>query len=124
MNPIGTILLEVARPALGPYAARLHDLNGLITLVNLKRAIRVAGVEPAGLEAFVLQAGHLGAPGGASGPQQVAQRRVLVSSVHVWMRVNCGDRSGCGQRGVINIRVRDLVNLVIVTSDLCDRCIV
>lgn len=44
VNPIGSILLGIARPDFSRYAARLHDLNGLITLVNAKRAIRQAGL--------------------------------------------------------------------------------
>ncbi len=45
-NPIGTILISIARPDFGGYAAGLQDLGGLITLVNLKRSIRTSGITP------------------------------------------------------------------------------
>jgi hypothetical protein len=53
INPIGSILLDVAQPDFGRYAARLHDLNGLITLVNAKRAIRNAGISSADVAEFL-----------------------------------------------------------------------
>lgn len=40
VNPIGTVLKSIAGPDFRHYAGRLHDLNGLVTLVNLKRAMR------------------------------------------------------------------------------------
>jgi len=43
-NPLGTIIVSIAQPDLSHYAGRLHDLRGLITLVNLKRSIRRAGI--------------------------------------------------------------------------------
>ncbi len=43
-NPVGTILVSTAQPDFGRYATRLHDLRGLISLVNLKRSVRKAGI--------------------------------------------------------------------------------
>lgn len=43
-NPLGTIIVSIAQPNVSHYAGRLHDLHGLITLVNLKRSIRRAGI--------------------------------------------------------------------------------
>jgi len=40
LNPIGMVLSSISGPDFRRYAGRLHDLDGLITLVNLKRALR------------------------------------------------------------------------------------
>jgi len=44
LNPVGTILSSVARPDVTRYAARLRALQGLVTLVNARRALSRAQV--------------------------------------------------------------------------------
>ena len=40
VNPIGMFFSSISRPDFRRYAGRLHNLDGLITLVNLKRSLR------------------------------------------------------------------------------------
>lgn len=56
-NPLGTTIVSIAQPDLSHYAARLHDLRGLITLVNLKRSIRRAGIAEDQLAKYLSTAG-------------------------------------------------------------------
>ena len=44
LNPVGTILVEIASPELDRYLLILGDLTGLLRLVRLKRAIRSRGL--------------------------------------------------------------------------------
>ncbi|MDJ0864205.1 MAG: hypothetical protein QNJ82_18440 [Gammaproteobacteria bacterium] len=56
-NPVGGALVSVARPDIGRYAGNLRDLSGLITLVNLKLAIRRAGITEDRLEHYLTGVG-------------------------------------------------------------------
>ncbi len=56
-NPVGAVLVSVARPDIGRYTGNLHDLGGLITLVNLKLAIRRAGITEDRLEHYLIAEG-------------------------------------------------------------------
>jgi len=53
LNPVGAVLIAIAMPDYTRQAVRLHDLDGLLTLVNLKRAIRSAGVGERALADFL-----------------------------------------------------------------------
>jgi hypothetical protein len=39
-NPVGSILFSVSFPDFDKYIIRIHDMNGLITLINLKQMIK------------------------------------------------------------------------------------
>lgn len=58
-NPVGTILFQIAVPSGGGMMARAHDVDGLITLVNLKLAVRKAAVSADDLPAFLQQTPHV-----------------------------------------------------------------
>jgi hypothetical protein len=52
-NPVGTILHAISRPTLSRYALRIHDLNGLITLLNAKRSILIVATVSEDVGAFL-----------------------------------------------------------------------
>lgn len=44
LNPVGTILLQIATPAFAQYYARLRDLEGLIRLARIKQMVLTQGI--------------------------------------------------------------------------------
>jgi hypothetical protein len=55
-NPIGCILFTLSLPDFSKYIIRIHDMNGLISMINLKRHIKREKPEPDEIEAYVKQA--------------------------------------------------------------------
>ena len=53
LDPIGTILFDVARSDLSRYYFRLHDLGGMVTLVNARLALLRDGVPPGETAAYL-----------------------------------------------------------------------
>lgn len=52
-NPIGCILFTLSIPDLGKYITRIHDMNGLITMVNLKRSIYNENIKATGIVEYL-----------------------------------------------------------------------
>jgi hypothetical protein len=55
-NPIGCILFTLSIPDFSKYITRIHDMNGLIHMVNLKRQIKRNNTGLADMEKYVKQA--------------------------------------------------------------------
>ena len=63
LNPIGTILSQVADPELNRYLLVVSDASGLLRLVRLKRMIRARGLGVEQIEMFLAEQGeNLGSP--------------------------------------------------------------
>ncbi len=54
-NHVGTVLNSIALPEFKTYIARMHDLDGLIRLVQLKRLIRVGGLTAEQIPGLLVQ---------------------------------------------------------------------
>ena len=78
LNPVGTILTEVAAPDLNRYLPVLTDATGLLRLVRLKRMIRSRGLGSREVGAFLLeQDEELGSPYDASPMTWDSERQVI-----------------------------------------------
>lgn len=54
-NPIGCILFTLSLPDLGKYIIRTHDMDGLISMINLKLQIKRENINPADTGNYVRQ---------------------------------------------------------------------
>ena len=54
-NPIGCILFTLSLPDLGKYIIRIHDMDGLISMINLKLHIKRENIYPADTGNYVKQ---------------------------------------------------------------------
>jgi len=52
-NPIGSILLSVSLPDFDKYIIHMHDMDGLITLVNLKQKIKRENISSDSINAYL-----------------------------------------------------------------------
>lgn len=52
-NPVGNILIAIAAPEYGHYLARIHDSDGLLRLVELKRLLRAQDIEAGQVDGFL-----------------------------------------------------------------------
>ena len=52
-NPVGNILTAVSAPNYDQYLARLHDLNGFLRLIELKRIVRRLHIPPNKIELYL-----------------------------------------------------------------------
>lgn len=52
-NPIGCILFTISMPDFSKYIIRIHDMDGLISMINLKRQIKRENFRPADIEKYV-----------------------------------------------------------------------
>ena len=78
LNPVGTILVEIASPELDRYPPVISDLTGLLRLVRLKRAIRSRGLTAQEIEGFLTgQSQDLGSPYDRSSMGWDQERQVI-----------------------------------------------
>jgi hypothetical protein len=54
-NPIGCILFSISIPDFDKYIIRIHDMDGLISMVNLKRHIKRENLGPGDIEKYLKQ---------------------------------------------------------------------
>jgi hypothetical protein len=54
-NPIGCILFTLSLPDLSKYIIRIHDVDGLISMINLKLHIKRENINPAETGNYVKQ---------------------------------------------------------------------
>lgn len=54
-NHVGTVLNSIALPEFKTYIARMHDVDGLVCLVQLKRLIRAGGLTAEQVPKFLVQ---------------------------------------------------------------------
>ena len=52
-NPIGCILFSISIPDYSKYIIRIHDMDGLISMINLKRHIKRENLGPDDIEEYV-----------------------------------------------------------------------
>ena len=55
-NPIGCILFSISIPDFNKYIIRIHDMDGLISMINLKRHIKHENLGPGDVEKYLKQA--------------------------------------------------------------------
>ena len=55
-NPVGCILFSISMPDFSKYIIRIHDMNGLISMVNLKRNIKRGSLGSDDIEEYLNQA--------------------------------------------------------------------
>ncbi len=55
-NPIGCILFSISIPDFNKYIIRIHDMDGLISMINLKRNIKRENLGPGDIEKYLKQA--------------------------------------------------------------------
>ena len=78
LNPLGTILAEVASPELDRYIPVFSDLTGLLRLVRLKREIRSRQMTAGEVEPFLAEhAEATGSPYGSTPMRWDAERQVI-----------------------------------------------
>ena len=55
-NPIGCILFSISLPDFNKYIIRIHDMDGLTSMINLKRHIKRENLGPGDIEKYLKQA--------------------------------------------------------------------
>ena len=67
-NPVGSILFSNSLPDFDKYIMRIHDLDALIIMVNLKRTMRQQHIAPTAVKDYLRHNAHLYADPYTGGP--------------------------------------------------------